>query len=104
MADAGDSPHYMEPVSYSGDASQVLEAIEAVITESGGTVTSTIDDGVDALFTTSLMRFKDDVSFRLDEEAKLLHFRSASRVGHSDLGANRKRMEELVPRIIARLA
>ena len=44
-----------------------------------------------AVFTTKIMRFKDDVEIFLDDDAKLLHYRSASRLGYSDLGVNRKR-------------
>ncbi len=39
------------------------------------------------------MGFVDDAEFYMDEKNKTLHFRSASRVGHSDFGANRKRIE-----------
>ena len=46
-----------------------------------------------SVFTSRLMRFKDDVEFYIDESAKLVHFRSASRIDHSDLGANRKRYQ-----------
>ncbi len=42
------------------------------------------------------MRFKDDLEFLFDEKEKLVHFRSESRLGHSDLGLNRKRYNELV--------
>jgi uncharacterized protein (DUF1499 family) len=44
-------------------------------------------------FTSLIFRFVDDVEFVLIESE--LHFRSASRVGYSDLGANRKRMEKI---------
>lgn len=47
------------------------------------------------VFTTALMRFKDDVQFQLDRDARLIHFRSASRIGQSDLGVNRRRMEQI---------
>ena len=30
-----------------------------------------------------------------DDNAKTIHFRSASRIGYSDLGVNRRRMEEI---------
>ena len=40
-------------------------------------------------------RFVDDVEFLIDPEQKLIQFRSASRVGYSDLGVNRRRMETL---------
>jgi uncharacterized protein (DUF1499 family) len=46
-------------------------------------------------FTSLLLRFVDDVEFLLDETTKTIHFRSASRTGYSDLGVNRKRMEQV---------
>jgi peptide-methionine (R)-S-oxide reductase len=51
------------------------------------------DNYLHAEFTSRLFRFVDDVEFYVDEEQHEIHFRSASRVGYSDLGANRKRME-----------
>ena len=47
-------------------------------------------------FRSLIFRFVDDVEFFIDAETDRVHFRSASRVGHSDLGANRKRMENIV--------
>ncbi len=46
-------------------------------------------------FTSFLLRFVDDVEFVFDEGAKLVQFRSASRTGYSDLGVNRRRMEDI---------
>jgi uncharacterized protein (DUF1499 family) len=46
-------------------------------------------------FTSLLLRFVDDVEFIFDDEAKTIHFRSASRTGHSDFGVNRRRMEDI---------
>jgi uncharacterized protein (DUF1499 family) len=37
----------------------------------------------------------DDVEFVFDDEAKTIHFRSASRTGYGDLGVNRARMEQV---------
>ncbi len=45
--------------------------------------------------TSALFRFKDDLEFLADETGHVLHVRSASRVGHSDLGTNRRRIETL---------
>lgn len=42
-----------------------------------------------------IFRFVDDVDFRFDDEARLIHFRSASRLGRRDFGVNRERMEEM---------
>ena len=46
-------------------------------------------------FRSLVFRFVDDVEFHLDETTKLVHVRSASRVGHSDLGVNRRRVEAI---------
>jgi uncharacterized protein (DUF1499 family) len=59
----------------------------AIITSSGGYL--------HAEFTSLIMRFVDDVEFRYDTAAKVIHVRSASRLGKSDLGVNRKRVEAL---------
>ncbi len=45
--------------------------------------------------------FVDDVEFLLDAEARLIHVRSASRLGYSDLGVNRARIERLRAALIA---
>lgn len=39
--------------------------------------------------------FVDDAEFLLDRERKVIHLRSASRLGYSDLGKNRRRIEEI---------
>ncbi|MBX3417275.1 MAG: DUF1499 domain-containing protein [Pirellulaceae bacterium] len=51
-----------------------------------------------------IFRFVDDVEFLVVPEERQIHFRSASRVGHSDLGVNRKRMEKLTALIERELA
>jgi uncharacterized protein (DUF1499 family) len=42
-----------------------------------------------------LLRFVDDVEILFDDASKTIHFRSASRMGYSDFGVNRRRMEEV---------
>lgn len=48
-----------------------------------------------ATFSTRIFRFIDDLELRLDEENGVMHVRSSSRVGYSDMGANRRRVEDL---------
>lgn len=104
QSDPSDAQHYMAPVSYDGPAEPALDAIAAAIeSSSGATVTNRTADRIEALFVTRIFRFKDDVTFMVDSDANEIHFRSASRVGHSDLGANRKRLEALVPKITSAL-
>ena len=50
---------------------------------------------IHAEFRTRLLRFVDDVEFRLESETNEIAVRSASRVGYSDLGTNRRRLERL---------
>ncbi len=45
--------------------------------------------------TSRIMRFVDDVEFRYDATANVIHVRSASRLGKSDMGVNRKRVDGL---------
>ncbi|PIP03430.1 MAG: DUF1499 domain-containing protein [Zetaproteobacteria bacterium CG12_big_fil_rev_8_21_14_0_65_54_13] len=56
------------------------------------------DDGhyLHATFRSPLFRYVDDVELRLDSAQGLIHIRSASRVGRSDFGVNRKRVEQIV--------
>ena len=51
-----------------------------------------IDQFIHVEFTSNIFRFIDDVEFYLTEQG-VIHFRSASRIGHSDLGVNRRRIE-----------
>tara|TARA_R110002073_G_scaffold77626_2_gene187876 strand:- start:105 stop:509 length:405 start_codon:yes stop_codon:yes gene_type:complete len=48
-----------------------------------------------AEFTSRIMGYVDDVEFLYDPASNQTHVRSASRLGHSDLGANRKRIETI---------
>ncbi len=50
---------------------------------------------IHAEFRTRLLRFVDDVEFRLETETSEIAVRSASRAGYSDLGTNRRRLEKL---------
>lgn len=58
-------------------------------------VVSKTTNYIHAAYYTKRKVFIDDVEFYIDADANLIHFRSASRVGHSDLGVNRKRMEKI---------
>ena len=43
---------------------------------------------------TRFLRFVDDLEFLFEDNDAVIHVRSASRVGYSDLGVNRKRVEQ----------
>ena len=52
-----------------------------------------------AEFTSRLLGFVDDVEFHHHEGAGLIHVRSASRLGRSDFGVNRRRIEQIRRRL-----
>ena len=58
-------------------------------------VVKSTDTYLHAEFTSPLFRFVDDAEFSFDTKRDEIHFRSASRVGYSDLGANRDRMNAI---------
>ena len=89
-----DPSHFVEPLSYQDtqpDAKMRLLKIIQSIPRSQ--IISQTDNYLHAEFTSLIFRFVDDVEFLFDGKQKLIHIRSASRVGYSDLGVNRKRIE-----------
>ncbi len=91
-----DADHHIEPLDYSATSPEEAWAkIQQIIKELGGEVTIVKDDYIAATFSSSLFRFIDDVECRLDVPKGQIQIRSASRVGHSDLGVNRKRAESI---------
>ena len=58
-------------------------------------VTHETETTLHAEATSFVLHFVDDIDAILDAEAGLIHIRSASRIGHSDFGVNRKRIEAL---------
>ena len=91
-----DSVHYIEPLVFSaGDAAQILPRLKTIIREMGGSIQVEKADYLAATFTSSIFRFVDDLEIRIDTGQEMIHLRSASRVGRSDGGVNRKRVELL---------
>jgi uncharacterized protein (DUF1499 family) len=91
-----DASHQVEPLSYTSTPQVALTQLKQVI--QGLPKTSIItetDSYIYAEFTSAIMGFVDDVEFCLDPEARVFHIRSASRLGKSDLGVNRKRVETI---------
>ncbi len=92
----------MEPLRHLVTAEEALLCIEEMLeSQPRVTVHERSEGYLHATFTSKWCRFVDDVEFAIDNERKLLHFRSASRLGYSDLGVNRKRMVQLQEQLIA---
>ena len=93
---AGDANYRMEPIPFTGSSDEAMQRIKDLVAEMARTKIVTVQGTyLHAEFRSALFRFVDDVEFLIDPEEPVIHFRSASRVGYSDLGVNRRRMEQI---------
>ncbi|UTW11609.1 DUF1499 domain-containing protein [Marinobacterium rhizophilum] len=90
-----DSPAWIAPLSFTDSPPQAWARLQNRIQAQGGQIETLTDTYLWATYRSRLLRFIDDVEFRLDSEARQIQVRSASRLGYSDLGVNRKRIEDL---------
>jgi uncharacterized protein (DUF1499 family) len=91
-----DAEHAITPIQYDGDAASAMQRLEAVIkTMPRTSIVAQTDTYLYAEFTSQLMGYVDDVEFYIDPTESVIHVRSASRLGQSDLGINRKRIESI---------
>ena len=85
-----------KPIAFSIDATSALAKLKAAIqTEPNSQVVFENAQQVDVTFKTALFGFRDDASFAVNLSSNRIEFRSQSRVGYSDLGVNRKRIERI---------
>jgi uncharacterized protein (DUF1499 family) len=68
---------------------------KAVLTEPRVVIAFENATRLDVTFKTALFGFNDDASFAIDPSTGKVDMRSRSRVGYSDLGVNRKRLERV---------
>ncbi|MGD8916147.1 MAG: DUF1499 domain-containing protein [Syntrophobacterales bacterium] len=98
-----DKSHQVDPLTYSATLEEAREKLISVIKSMKRSEIVTAENNyIHATFTSFLFRFVDDVEFSFDDETKVINVRSASRTGYSDLGVNRRRVEEIRKRFIAR--
>ena len=94
--DREDPRHSIAPLGFKDSPAEAKDRLKAIVSamprtrliqESGGYLRYE--------FRTRFCNFVDDVEFHVDGIAKVVHVRSASRIGYSDLGANRRRVERI---------
>jgi uncharacterized protein (DUF1499 family) len=96
QCDGADQAHAVDPLAFSGEPDAAWERLKRVLEAHPRTrITERTEAYLRAECTSLLFRFVDDVELLLDRDARLIHVRSASRVGHSDLGVNRARVEAI---------
>ena len=86
---------YIDPIKYTGsrdDAKRLL--ISAILSYGSSKIQKDQDAFVHVEFVSEIFGFVDDVEFYFSKPG-IIDFRSASRIGYSDLGINRNRMESI---------
>jgi uncharacterized protein (DUF1499 family) len=84
--------HYIAPRPC---AENPIKALEAYLRQGNYVVVDATARYIHATQSSLRFGFVDDIEFLYDPAAGLLHARSASRVGYSDLGVNRRRLETI---------
>ncbi|MEA5618521.1 DUF1499 domain-containing protein [Cronbergia sp. UHCC 0137] len=91
-----DSEHAIEPIFYHLDRDTVRKTLLKVLTVVPRTeVIVQTDNYIHAISKSRIFKFIDDVEFYLPADKSVIHIRSASRVGDSDFGVNRRRLEQI---------
>ena len=93
---ATDAAHQIDPIRLSMKPELAWAALkQAILTIPKTTIVTATPDYLYAEFTSKLMGFVDDVEFHLNRDANVIEVRSAARLGESDLGVNRQRVEAI---------
>ena len=96
VSDTEDDSHAIAPIAYTGDRDSARETLLKVLKVVPRTrVVEQSDNYIRVEFTSRLLGFVDDGEFYLPANKKTIDLRSASRLGESDLGVNRRRMEQI---------
>lgn len=91
-----DSTHAIEPLRYTSSPQEAFADLKRTIQSLPRTkIIKATDDYLYAEFTSKIMGFVDDVEFFLDQAANVIQVRSSSRLGESDFGVNRDRIESI---------
>jgi uncharacterized protein (DUF1499 family) len=86
----------IEPLAYTGSARQAMRRLRtALASERRIRVVTEQERYLHVEARSLIFRFVDDVEFLIAPEDGLIHVRSASRTGYSDLGVNRRRVERI---------
>jgi uncharacterized protein (DUF1499 family) len=96
ISQGGDSAHAIEPLTYEGDRDTAYNNLLKILTVvPRTTVTKKTNDYIQAESYSRIFHFVDDLTFYFPAGAKTIQIRSAARVGSSDLGVNRRRLEQI---------
>jgi uncharacterized protein (DUF1499 family) len=91
-----DSKHAIDPIVYHVERDTARKILLKVLTVVPRTeIIEQTNNYIHALSKSRVFKFIDDLEFYLPDNESVIHLRSASRVGESDLGVNRRRTEQI---------
>lgn len=91
---AADEQQRIAPLSFSGDPEVAFNRLKQILSQRGDATIVTEQAGYLRVELHTRL-FVDDGEFLMDRERQVIQVRSASRLGYSDLGKNRRRLEEI---------
>jgi len=93
---AEDDDHRIAAIAIDGSADDAWKSLQDFLAQTPGVeIVTSSDVYIHAIYTSSIMRYRDDVEFMLRRDENEIAVRSASRVGHGDMGVNRNRIEAI---------
>jgi len=90
-----DKEHFIQAIQFTDKATAHKALMRLIKDNPSAAIITSTQDYIYAEYTSDLMRFVDDVEFLFDDNLNVIHVRSASRIGRSDFGVNRERIETL---------
>jgi len=91
-----DPRHFIEPYTFDDQPAQAMLRLKgALLSEKRVTIITEQPTYLRAEVRSLIFRFVDDVEFTLLPEQGLVHIRSSARIGYTDFGVNRRRVERI---------
>ncbi|QDU61929.1 hypothetical protein Pan216_27940 [Planctomycetes bacterium Pan216] len=95
-SEASDTEHRIEPLRFEGTPNEAMdELVRIVESMPRSRIVTRAGDYLHVEFRSRVFRFVDDLEFLIDARTKMIACRSAARVGYSDFGVNRDRLEKI---------
>jgi uncharacterized protein (DUF1499 family) len=93
---AADPAHFLPPFAFTDQPAAAWQRLKEIVRKDpSASIIQENDQYLYAEFRSLIFRFVDDVEWKLDAPNHVIHVRSASRAGYSDLGVNRARVENI---------
>ena len=91
-----DPRHFIEPFSFHDQPAEAMRRLkQALLSEKRVTIIKEQPDYLRAEVRSLIFRFVDDVEFTLQVDQGLIQVRSSARIGYTDFGVNRRRIERI---------